>query len=118
MLLADWDRSFRVWNYVFSYSQLLLRSAPRDDDDTRIEVLFSNVRHMNISAKMPHLAIAQKEFTEERNKLGIQVQPDEPFELFVLNEGAGYVLATHCQWHEDNQWLDAPSHFGPFRQVK
>ncbi|MEU6330678.1 hypothetical protein ABZ851_25870 [Streptomyces sp. NPDC047049] len=118
MQLVEWERNFKTWNYSFSYSQLLLRSAPRHEGDTRVDVLFSNVRHMSIAAKMERLKIEQEDFEGARERLGITASPIEPFELFVLNQGAGYVLATHCQWHEDNEWIDAPSHFGPFRQVR
>ncbi|MFG2908708.1 hypothetical protein ACGF13_27015 [Kitasatospora sp. NPDC048286] len=117
MRLIEWDREFRIWAYGFSYSRLLLRSAPRFDGDERIEVLFSNVHHMSISADMSSLSIDRIETPEESREFGIALPP-APKELFVLNSGAGYVIATHCQWNVDHEWLDAPSHFSPFRAVK
>ncbi|AZK93814.1 MULTISPECIES: hypothetical protein [Streptomyces] len=118
MRLVEWDRRFKLWNYAFSYSQLLLRAVPKDDSDTRIDVLFSNVRHMNTPAYFDRLEIDRGDIERDRELLGITEVPDLPFEVFILNQGLGFVLATHCQWHEDNEWVDAPSHFGPFRQVK
>ncbi|MBT2472007.1 hypothetical protein J7E97_30140 [Streptomyces sp. ISL-66] len=118
MRLADWDREFRTWNYAFGYSQLLLRSTPEFDSDKRVDVLFSNVRRMNVPSEFSGLVIDEGDFASERERLGISSTPSEPFKLFILNGGDGYVLATHCDWHEDNEWVDAPSRFGPFRGVK
>ncbi|MEU3291370.1 hypothetical protein ABZ722_03290 [Streptomyces longwoodensis] len=117
MEIAHWERNFKIWNYSFSYSQLLLRSVPRSDQDLRVDVLFSNVRRMNISTKLAGLSIETADFEAERVRLGIDDVPDEPFSLFLLNGGSCYVLATQCQWHEDHEWVDAPSRFGPFRGV-
>ena len=116
-MIARWDRDFKIWNYSFSYSQLLLRSVPKSDQDLRVDVLFSNVRRMNVSAKFSGLSIEVGDFESERERLGVDEVPNDPFELFILNEGLSYVLATHCQWHEDHEWIDAPSHFGSFRGV-
>ncbi|MEY9849854.1 hypothetical protein [Streptacidiphilus sp. MAP5-3] len=115
--LVEWDREFKVWAYGFSYSRLLLRSEPRFDSDERIEILFSNVQHMNISAEMANLKIDRVELREEFEAIGIGVPP-EPHFAFSLNSGAGYVIATQCDWHADREWIDAPSHFAPFRGVK
>ncbi|MFH9823200.1 MULTISPECIES: hypothetical protein [Streptomyces] len=117
MAIGQWDRDFKIWNYSFSYSSLLLRSAPKFDQDLRVDVLFSNVKRMNIPVKFAGLSIEDGEFEAERERLGIEEAPDEPFKLFLLNGGPSYVLATHCQWHEDHEWVDAPSRFGPFRGV-
>lgn len=118
MALASWDREFKVWGYSYSYSQLLLRSVPKFDQDLRVDVLFSNVRFMNIPARFSRLYVDLANVEEERGRLGISDVPGEPFSLYVVNGGPYYVLATHCQWHEDHEWVDAPSHFGPVRGVR
>ncbi|MEU4926988.1 hypothetical protein AB0G54_10860 [Streptomyces yokosukanensis] len=117
MELAHWDRRFKIWAFGFGYSRLLLRSIPKRDQDVRVEVLFSNVRQMNIAAQLPSLSIEEADFQEERNRLHIEHVPVEPFKLFILNHGQFHVLANSCEWHEDHEWIDAPSHFGPFRGV-
>ena len=117
MVIAEWDRSFKIWSYAFSYSQLLLRSAPKFDQDLRVEVLFSNVRRMNIQTQLSRLSIESADFESERENLGINEAPAEPFSLFLVNGGPSYIMATQCQWHEDREWVDAPSHFGPLRGV-
>ncbi|MFG3282440.1 hypothetical protein [Streptomyces sp. NPDC048111] len=117
MVLASWDRDFKIWAYSFSYWQLLLRSAPKSPQDLRIDVLFSNVGRVNISAQISGLSIEVADFESERNRLGIGEVPDGQFKLLLLNCGPSYVLATQCQWHEDREWLDAPPRFGPLRGV-
>ena len=117
MALAEWDRDFKVWSYAFSYSQLLFRSPPKFDDDLRVDVLFSNVRAMNIPTRLSGLKIEIADFSEMREHLNIGEVPNEPFELYVLNGGPHYILATQCQSHEDHEWVGAPSHFGPLRGV-
>jgi hypothetical protein len=117
MALASWDRDFKIWSYAFSYSQLLLRSAPKFEQDLRVDVLFSNVRHVNIPTRISRLSIEAADFEGERDRLGIVEVPDEPFSLFLVNGGPSFVLATQCQWHEDHEWVDAPSRFGPLRGV-
>ncbi len=37
----------------------MLRSAPRNDEDTRIDVLFSNVCHMSVPARLAGLTIEE-----------------------------------------------------------
>lgn len=114
---VDWDREFKVWSYAFSYSQLLLRSVPQFEGDLRVDVLFSNVRHLNIAVKFRHLSIVEADLALEGERLGIVQVPSEPFRLFLINAGPSYVLANQCQWHEDHEWVGAPSHFGPLRGV-
>ncbi|MFI6475851.1 hypothetical protein ACIBL5_37140 [Streptomyces sp. NPDC050516] len=72
---------------------------------------------MSVPAKFEHLVIEEGDFERDRERLGINLAPIEPFKLFILG-GVGYILATQCDWHEDNEWVDAPSRFGPFRGVK
>ncbi|MFD7013507.1 hypothetical protein [Streptomyces sp. NPDC059928] len=73
---------------------------------------------MSVPAKFERLVIDEGDFERDRELLGIVLTPSEPFKLFILGGGVGYVLSTQCDWHEDNEWVDAPSRFGPFRGVK
>ncbi|MFC4500196.1 MULTISPECIES: hypothetical protein [Streptomyces] len=72
---------------------------------------------MNIATQLPSLSIEEADFGAERDRLRIEHTPVEPFKLFILNHGQSHVLANSCEWHEDDKWVDAPSHFGPFRGV-
>lgn len=117
MIRIEWKREFQIWNYAFSYSELLLRSAPRFDGDKRVDVLFSNVKYMNLSVHLSGLAVEEVETVGELpwEPLGL---PDEPFRCFLLNCGPEFIVANNLKWHEDHEWVDAPSRFGPFRGVQ
>lgn len=117
MALAAWDRKFKLWSYAFSYSRLLYRSEPEFDGDLRVDLVFEHVRTMNVPAFISPLSIEKADFEENREALHITETPTQNFNLYILNGGPYYVLALHCNWHEDHKWLDAPSHFGPFRGV-
>ncbi len=38
------DRRFQLWAYTVSHGSLLLRSTKTDDEPTRVDVLFRNVK--------------------------------------------------------------------------
>lgn len=117
MMLASWERDFKVWHYTFSWSRLLLRSGPRNDDDTRVDVLFSNVIYVQLPMVLSRLKISEGPLSEVDLPQGVSEEPGRPCKVFHLHEGVGMVIATHCEWHEDNEWLDAPTHFSPMRGV-
>jgi hypothetical protein len=115
--VGRWERDFKIWHYSFSWSRLLLRSEPGNDDDTRIEILFSNVVYMRIPTVLSGLEISEGLLSDVDLPQGVNEEPGRPCKVFHLNEGVGTVIATHCDWHEDNEWLDGPSSFGPMRGV-
>ncbi|MEO3846279.1 hypothetical protein ABGB09_01300 [Streptomyces sp. B8F3] len=117
MMLAGWDRNFKIWQYSFSWSRLLLRSEPRNDDDTRVEILFSNVIYMQIPTTLSGLEISEGALSDADLPQGVNEEPGRPCKVFHLNEGVGMVIATHCDWREDNEWANAPTPFGPMPGV-
>ncbi|MBM7168436.1 hypothetical protein JQK87_08410 [Streptomyces sp. G44] len=118
MQIASWERNFQVWHFTFSYAQLLLRSGQRDDMDKRIDVLFSRVRHMELPHELTELTIDELPVAEKDLPVGASIEYGVPCKLFLINGGIGKIYAGDCKWHEDYEWLDAPSHFGPLRGVK
>jgi len=111
MLISSFDRRFKVWHYSVSYSRLLLRSL----EDDRIDVLFSNVQLMHIARSYSSLEILAEEGWAPE---GINQRFEDPGQWFILNSGAGYIYATHCQWHQDTGNAMTPSRFGPFSQTE
>ena len=111
-----WDRDFVVWHYTVSYQQLLLRSSKNGVDGTRIDILFSNAYLMHLRPAFSRLRIdlAADDWPHESVELPTGTQAN----WYVLNDGEGYVLATHCQWHEDDGDNHSPSRFGPLRGVE
>jgi hypothetical protein len=110
----SWDREFQVWCYTVSYSQLLLRSLEADTT-SRIDVLFSNVYLMHLKPSFSRLFIevAPHDWLREPVELPARALVN----LYLINHGEAYVLATHCQWHEDEGDHHSPSRFGPLRGV-
>jgi hypothetical protein len=112
-LIASWRRDFRLWHYSVSYSQLLLRSLNAAAQPRRIDLLFSNVEHMRIDAKYDQLAIEEVSSSDPRlGESGIQPKHGK---IFLVNGGPHLVIATHCQWHEDEGGAHSASEFGPLR---
>ncbi len=111
--VAKWQRAFRMWHYAVSYHQLLLRSL-QDDPQSRIDVLFSNVHFLHMPAKCERLAI---DVDEEFSPMGIEIPAGTPGKWFIVNEGEGFIYATHCQWHEDDGNAMTPSKFGPLKRT-
>lgn len=115
-LVTAWERPFRTWHYAVSYHQLLLlllRSLS-GDSPTRVDVLFSNVYFLHMPAKCERLEIHA---TEEFNAPGVEIPTGTPGKWFVINDGIGYIYATHCQWHEDEGNAMTESRFGPFKRT-
>jgi hypothetical protein len=113
--LASWDREFRVWHYTVSHSQLLLRSVNVEGFDTRVDLLFKGVNLMHIREEYRHLVIDEISDEEVREKLGLDIDLPSHGVMFVLNDGAGYIHAVRCLWHEDSGGHHVPSKFGPLR---
>lgn len=117
MMLASWERNFKVWHYTFSWSRLLLRSGRRNEDEARVEVLFSNVIYLQIPTVLSRLEISETPLSEIDLPQGVSEEPGRPCKVFHLNQGSGTVIATHCEWREDNEFLDGPTSFSPMRGV-
>jgi hypothetical protein len=114
--VVRWERRFRVWHYTVSYSQLLLRSIGVEGFDTRIDVLFSNVYLMHLKPVLHRLHIDLE--TKEWSRDGLDLPDGVKVNWYTINDGDAYVVATHCQWHEDQGDHHAPSRFGPLRGVE
>ncbi|MGO4418233.1 hypothetical protein AB4Z54_05585, partial [Streptomyces sp. MCAF7] len=78
--LVEWRREFRIWHYTVSYSQLLLRSINVEGEESRIDVLFSNVGLMCVKSSFETLSIERVEIAEARGIIGMNVEfPDEGY---------------------------------------
>lgn len=113
--LAAWNREFRLWHYSVSYSQFLVRSVNIPGEETRIDVLFSNVRRILLSHEYEHLVIDRL----DEGDAGFEVAAGcEDWEnVFLVNGGPDFVVASHFKWHEDVGDARSPSKFGPFRRT-
>ncbi|MBH5336702.1 hypothetical protein IHE55_18765 [Streptomyces pactum] len=112
--IIEMHRNFHLWHYTASYSQLLLRSVDVTRYDTRIDVLFSNVELIHLEPDMERLSIDRLTLAEARELLPDSHDPNHG-SVFLVNDGQGYVHASHCRWHEDEGGPHSPSRFGPLR---
>lgn len=71
-------RHFKVWRYLISHGQLLLRSVPTDSEPYRIEVLFRDVHAVKITTELNELVIRE---------------PSEQ-ELFIISEDVRVSMST------------------------
>ncbi|MEU1373834.1 hypothetical protein ABZ442_09240 [Streptomyces triculaminicus] len=115
--LVEWGRKFRVWHYSVSHSQLLLRSVNVDDRDSRVDVLFSNVKTVYLPTSFDRLRIDRLEESEIHEFIHEELSDLNRTEIFLLNGAKFFVQASQCQWHEDIGGPSAPSRFGPFKRV-
>lgn len=114
--LVEWEREFQVWHYSVSHSTLLLRSVDVEGFETRIDVLFASVELMHLRPVFARLNIAEAPEAERGSVLGgNNSEMSLHGNLYVINDGEGYVLARRCTWHEDFGDHHAPSKFGPLR---
>ncbi|QSY51418.1 MULTISPECIES: hypothetical protein [Streptomyces] len=116
--LVEWERKFRIWHYSVSFSQLLLRSVNVDEHDSRVDVLFSNVKALHLPTSFDRLRIDRLEGPEIQEVIHEELQDLGRTKVFLLNGAKFFVQATHCQWHEDIGGPSTPSRFGPFRRVE
>ncbi|MEU8549465.1 hypothetical protein AB0C81_21165 [Streptomyces roseoverticillatus] len=116
--IASWDREFHLWTFSVSHSRLLLRSVNVDDQDTRIDVLFSGVERLNLPSSFQHLQIHKLDAPEVPAIIRDELNNLHRTHIFLLNGQDFFVQATHCQWHQDIGGPATPSKFGPFRKVE
>lgn len=103
--LFDSRRYFKIWKYLVSHKQLLLRSVPTDLELCRVEVLFRNVYALKTTTELDTFTIrdpSSKESLEIEQELGADI-----FELalhaFVIESTSfkGYVVASDVSMAED-----------------
>ncbi|MEU0677026.1 hypothetical protein ABZ330_29825 [Streptomyces sp. NPDC006172] len=113
-VVTAWERPFRMWHFSVSYNQLLLRSISDDSSPARVDVLFSNVFFLHLPSTYPRLEICTD---ENFCPPDVRIPQGTRGQWFTVNQGAGYVYATHCQWHEDEGSALTPSRFGPLKRT-
>jgi hypothetical protein len=104
--LISFEREFQLWSYTASHGQLLLRSPKAPNRPTRMDVLFTDVRSVELRTTLQNLII------EEANASEISERPIRPAEtaetghkFYRLRSGdwIGCVVAGAVRWHEDSR---------------
>lgn len=110
------DRVFQFWAYTVGMGRLLLRSSKTETFDTRIDVLFQNVKAMKLPTLLDGLVVtvaadgAAVEITEMTGIL-----PDDETAFFALKSSTstGYVVAGVVAEVEDAGEYFEPSKLWP-----
>ncbi|GAA1690415.1 hypothetical protein GCM10009765_44880 [Fodinicola feengrottensis] len=113
--LASWDRPFGIWHYTLSHSTLLLRSIDPAQSPNRIDVLFTMVSRICLSEFYESLTIHLASTEEKASVLDEDLRSEPRARLYLINGGRDYVVASNCNWHEDEGDQHSPSAFGPLR---
>jgi len=110
--MSEPDRIFQMWSFTVGMSRLLLRSPRTSTKDTRIDVLFQNVKALKLPTLLAGLSVRSATTEELRsieNEIG--VLEDRQTRVFVV-EGTdyeGYVVASVMAAHEDQGSYQDPS---------
>ncbi|WP_146059031.1 hypothetical protein [Actinomadura rubteroloni] len=114
---VEWDRQFQLWHYNVRYSRLLIRGIDQSLTPKRVEILFSNVEYLRVRSLYDSISIREIA-TTDRRLVGIPEDFPMRGKIFSINDGTDYVIATHCQWAEDDGGAHSPSSFGSLQGVE
>ncbi len=104
---------FKVWKYLISHGQLLLRSLPTDSQPIRIELLFKGVYAIKMTMEISGVTIrepTQDELSAINEDIGTPVT-ELGLKAFVVESFAswGYVIASVFRTAEDDGDYKTPS---------
>jgi hypothetical protein len=89
------DRHFQIWRYEVGHAQLLLRSVKGDHHASRIDVLFKDVKAIDLPTRFA----------------GLQIERDGD-QYAVSGAGwSGHVIAAACFQAKDTDEYYSPSPF-------
>ena len=108
MLFAS-DRTFEIWAYNVSHSELLLRSNKSSDRDSRVDILFKNVKYISIKTVLHGMCVEivsrdDKSILPTYNGLN----SDNIYEV-ISTSIKGYIVASSFFMHEDSLDFYEPS---------
>lgn len=107
------SRQFQVWIYSASHRLLLLRSVRAEDRNSRIDVLFGFVEHMNLRTTIDQLELREADSVEVREFVDVhEIGVPERLRLtFLTRDKRFFVVGGPPMWHEDSGRYDDPSYF-------
>ncbi len=114
--LVTFEREFRIWTYLSSHSQLVLRSAKGKEHATRVDVLFKSVYFWNGGVYLADLRIfevSRDELTKQFWDLSGFEEPGVKWFLLQTSKWTGCVCAGAVYWKEDNGEFHEPSQLIP-----
>ena len=109
-------RRFQLWAYAAGMGRLLLRSPKGEGSVTRVDVLFQNVKALQLATSLPGLTGTEPDAQQhQRIADATGLLPDEGTRFFVLTGASyeGYVVAGVCVQAEDDGEYFEPSELWP-----
>ena len=101
--MQKFERSFQVWDYWVSHSQLLVRSAADISHPQNIDITFGGVQYMELPAMLPELELAEPVPDEQRRATEIVGRAVPVEQLFVLvTRGRRYLVVALGMWVTEN----------------
>jgi hypothetical protein len=106
------DRIFQMWAYTVGMGRLLLRATKTPTFQTRIDVLFQDVRAVVLPARLEGVSVRIGSSADRSRvvaSIGQWLSAD--VDLYVIEgmDYVGYVLASVCMLHEDEGEYDEES---------
>lgn len=88
------ERYFHIWDYSVSHSQLLIRSArdERDDSSDNIDLIFSAVFYVELPTRLYGLAIENADSRDFQHVSKLMMDQNRGDRLFC-------VLTGECRYH-------------------
>ena len=113
-LVYESDRTFSVFGYSMSHGLLLLRSGKSNEHaNTRVDVLFQDVRALEIRAWFKGIRIEEEinpEFlNNQRSRPAQMIEPGNKIYSLRSSGWEGFVIAGLVQFIEDSGELFGPS---------
>jgi len=111
-LVVSFKREFQVWSYTVGHGRLLLRSPKAPAQPTRVDILFTDVRAVEIRTNLSSLTIQEAELEEVAQR---PIKPQQALEtghrIFLLKSAdwVGCVVAGSVHWREDQGEYGEPS---------
>jgi hypothetical protein len=106
------DRKFSVFSYEISHGLLLLRSGKTDEHHTRIDVLMTDVRAMELRSWFEGLEIKEEDREYLRGFRSNPVEMIEPGNKVYALRGKGwqgFIVGGSLSVQEDHRGLTDPS---------
>jgi len=101
--MQKFERSFQVWEYWVSHSQLLVRSPAEISYPRNIDITFAGVQYMELPAIMPDLELVDPLPEEQLRATELVGRPVPIEQVFVLVTGGHrYLVVAGGMWVAEN----------------
>lgn len=81
------NRTFRLWEYRVSHSQLLIRSPKHQQFPTNVDIIFAGVEYLELPIRWENLSIGEGT-EEEINEIRVLLKRNMPHsKMYILHEG-------------------------------